>query len=925
MMISPFLRGIWSNYQGESPSRGLFSITMKGIVGKFRMILLLIVMLTGDLAFAGNQVSIVPVTTGKFDLKDPANDDFFRKKFGLNERHSWEFVSVSIDIKGNEHRRFLQKYNGIMVKDVQLVFHSSPEGYFITGHYAKIDIPPSEYNLEEREETIRTLFHSSKKHAEGSGYYYVPDSKSGTITLTYELNFYPENDLHKQTLLIDVITLSKYAQFTAGCYANVPGVAFTAYQGSKAISCYADSGMYFLYSTLKGQGIYTKNLNHQLNYQQVSHYNDNDNVWQEGAVTNSNHATDAHYCAEGYYDFLTDKFNRNSLDNAGFPLVSYLNYGNNFANAFWNGQAVVYGSGNGSTGPLTTPDIAGHEFTHGLIQKTANLSYSGEPGILNEAISDIFGVALEAFLDSTQSNWLIGDLAGPALRSFSDPNAYNQPSAFHGYNWYYGTGDQGGVHINSGFINKWFYMLCEGEQNTNEFGTSYSVQGIGITKSTHLIYHTLTSYLVPNSGFDDFYVATLQSAVDLYGSCSPEYVSVLEAWKAVEFGNSNGIPVVQTDGVLCPGDSVRLFTKYTPGSVYTWLLNGVVMSSGFQSEIYITTPGNWVVSVTRCGQLLNSIPATVQSQTPANVTTQNVSACSGDPVLLEGFPEGGVFNVPNPYSGPATVFNYTFTDTTGCTSTASGIITIHLLPYVQLLTPDLLIPVNDKPLLLEANVQGIFSGTGVNGNFFLPETAGIGGPYKVELQYQNSEGCVGKDSIFIEVIEPCNRAASVLEITSPIETFFPGQLMTFKINSDTSVFNFVWEFPPGCLPVGPVNENSVKVLWNESNGSVKLQLTNTCNQIYNKSFEVQLQKPVDDFQVSVFPNPGDDFVTITIQDKTSHHPITIEMRDLSGKVILLEQSNSGFIIIPVQNISPGSYVLTISNAVLVKHQQLMIK
>ena len=69
--------------------------------------------------------------------------------------------------------------------------------------------------------------------------------------------------------------------------------------------------------------------------------------------------------------------------------MSYLNYGNNYANAFWNGQAVVYGSGNNASGPLVTADITGHEFTHGLIQQTANLTYSGEPGTLNESLSDI--------------------------------------------------------------------------------------------------------------------------------------------------------------------------------------------------------------------------------------------------------------------------------------------------------------------------------------------------------------------------------------------------------------------------------------------------------------------------------------------------------------------------------------------------------
>ena len=43
--------------------------------------------------------------------------------------------------------------------------------------------------------------------------------------------------------------------------------------------------------------------------------------------------------------FYQTVLGRNSVDNRGMDLVSSLNYGRNYQNAFWNGQQMVYGNG----------------------------------------------------------------------------------------------------------------------------------------------------------------------------------------------------------------------------------------------------------------------------------------------------------------------------------------------------------------------------------------------------------------------------------------------------------------------------------------------------------------------------------------------------------------------------------------------------
>jgi Zn-dependent metalloprotease len=89
--------------------------------------------------------------------------------------------------------------------------------------------------------------------------------------------------------------------------------------------------------------------------------------------------------ANGVAKFYHDCFGRDSVDGKGKTLVSSVHYGKNYDNAFWNGQQMVYGDGDGKifvdfTG---SNDVIGHELTHGVTQYTAGLTYTDEPGALN--------------------------------------------------------------------------------------------------------------------------------------------------------------------------------------------------------------------------------------------------------------------------------------------------------------------------------------------------------------------------------------------------------------------------------------------------------------------------------------------------------------------------------------------------------------
>ncbi|MDT2294886.1 hypothetical protein P7H15_21650 [Paenibacillus larvae] len=61
--------------------------------------------------------------------------------------------------------------------------------------------------------------------------------------------------------------------------------------------------------------------------------------------------------------------------------------GLNYNNAFWNGEQIAYGDGDGVNFRAFSSDLGviGHELTHGVTQYTANLEYRNEPGALNES------------------------------------------------------------------------------------------------------------------------------------------------------------------------------------------------------------------------------------------------------------------------------------------------------------------------------------------------------------------------------------------------------------------------------------------------------------------------------------------------------------------------------------------------------------
>jgi Zn-dependent metalloprotease len=239
------------------------------------------------------------------------------------------------------------------------------------------------------------------------------------------------------------------------------------------------------------------------------------------------------------YDFYKNVFKRNSVDDRGMRLDSTVHYGVKYDNAFWNGQQMIYGDGDGELFNRFTIslDVIGHELTHGVTQYEASLEYHDEPGALNESMSDVFGSMVKQYAKKQtvkQADWLIGEgllakgVKGVALRSMKDPgSAYDdprlghdpQPNSMKGY--VKGPEDNGGVHVNSGIPNRAFYLAA----------MALSPSGHAWDKAGPIWYEVLCNRLRPNSGFADCAKLTIQVAKDMYGATAK--TAVQKAWKTV--------------------------------------------------------------------------------------------------------------------------------------------------------------------------------------------------------------------------------------------------------------------------------------------------------------------------------------------------------------------------------------------------------
>ena len=263
-------------------------------------------------------------------------------------------------------------------------------------------------------------------------------------------------------------------------------------------------------------------------------------VRSEGDAASADVAVNEAYDGLGdTWTLYEDVYQRNSIDDAGMDLSGTVHFSQQYDNAYWDGQQMVFGDGDGVLFNRFTisVDVIGHELTHGVTGATADLAYKDQSGALNESISDVFGSLVKQFAlkqSAAEADWLIGagllakGVKGVALRSMKAPGtAYDDPQLggkdpqpAHIKDYLKTTGDNGGVHTNSGIPNHAFYLAAVG------------LGGNAWEQAGHVWYTALTGGDLPSTAtFAQFAQLTATTASTLYGTAAKR--AVTEAWAGV--------------------------------------------------------------------------------------------------------------------------------------------------------------------------------------------------------------------------------------------------------------------------------------------------------------------------------------------------------------------------------------------------------
>jgi bacillolysin len=488
-------------------------------------------------SFITGKLSEEKVTSEK-DIRKffQANQDLFK----MNPTTDLAFEETNTDELGMTHYTFRQKIQNVPIDNSKIVVHidknkkiSAVNGDFHPDAPSKLK--------EDRKLTKQQALHAAWKHIDvkrstadrkiksltgetfntlnENAELVVLDNRNYTLAYRIELQFVQPSPANWQIWVNaengKVVKAVNQVQEAAKI-----GTGTGTLGDTKKLNTYLYEDNYYLYDTTKRMDGVIETYNNQGQYGNSLpgvYVTDKDNTFTSES---QKAAVDAHYYAGEVFDYYYDTFGRVSYDNKGANIRSTVNYGNNYNNAAWVGNQMIYGNGDGNqfTYLSGANDVVAHELTHAVIQETADLVYENQPGALNESFADVFGY----FVDP--EDWLLGEdvytpkVEGDAIRNLENPTEYGQPDHMDNYQNLPNTpgGDWGGVHINSGIPNKAAY---------------YTINAIGIKKAEQIYYRALTVYLTPNSSFQDARQSLIQSAQDLYDEAIAN--TVANAWDRV--------------------------------------------------------------------------------------------------------------------------------------------------------------------------------------------------------------------------------------------------------------------------------------------------------------------------------------------------------------------------------------------------------
>lgn len=851
------------------------------------------------------------------NINSSNSTQLFKDQLGLNQNQSLRSVITEMDDLGFNHEKFQLFHKGIKVEFATYSIHSK-QGKItsMSGEFYNI---PDVSNVPKI--SAQDAFKMAKSYTGAKSYMWENEIESKSIKyqipvgelvylpiidaevkkqdfdnvkLAYKFDIYATNPVSRGDLYIDANTgevlfynatikhLGEHAHgakttktaFTKNIekpqsfdlFKNtslvVAANAATRYSGTQQIQTLLSGSSYILSDITRGGGAQTYNMKKGTNYSTAVNFTDVDNNWTATEFNNTNKdnaALDAHWGAEMTYDYFSIKHARNSYNNAGAKINSYVHYSTNYNNAYWDGSRMTYGDGSGTGGfnALTSLDVAAHEIGHAVCSNTANLAYQKESGAMNEGFSDIWAACVEYYAAPTKQPWLIGEdiemrSGHVALRSMSNPNTEGQPDTYGGTYWINPnctptqTNDYCGVHTNSGVLNHWFYILSIGKSGTNDIGNAFNVTGITIDKAAKIAYRTEANYLSANSTFANARTGSIQAAIDLYGAGTPEVIATTNAWYAVGVGAAY-VGAADTTAPTTPASLAASGTTATSTNL-TWtastdnvavtgynvysgttLLATVTTTNYVASGLTASTAYTFSVKAKDAANNLSASSNVVNVTTLAGSTTITYCASTSSSTADEKIGRVQLGTINNPSTGTAGYENFTAL-TTNLTRGTANTITI---------TPSWTSTVYSEgyAVWIDYNKNGLFTDAGelvyskatstatpATGSFTVPTTATVGATrMRVSMKYNGiptscetlSYGQVEDYSVNIVTTTAISTIAdnSSNEILTTI-SLYPNptkDVLNIETNSATKLNYSVVNYLGQVVKTGSIENNLINV------------------------------------------------------------------------------------------------------------------
>ncbi len=616
---------------------------------------------------------------------------------GLNDQHAFAMKNHIGDEMGQVHTRFQQSYNGVKVWGGEAIMHLDSEGRElpmtdalmrnlhintnpsmearealavahadIAPRGAYTEEPSAELVIYPQSVNVLAAHARSKNEADIDATDLV--HQVTRYTLAYHVHATLLNgteETRSQDYLINAHTGEILKSWDTLHTAAANGTGKSQWYGTVALNTNSTASGFELRDMTRGTGgTYGNNITTNMNNGTTGNgsiFTDADNAWGDGLQYNGTAgmsanaqtaAVDAHRGLQATWDFYKNVFTRNGIDNTGKATYSRMHYSSQYDNAFWQDTCFCMTYGDGATGGSVGEadlDTAGHEMTHGVCAATANLTYSGESGGLNESNSDIFGTCVEFYVlgaggvgsvvpDNAGSGAITANYnmfenswghAGQALRYMYKPSLDGGSKDA----WYSGIGSID-VHYSSGPMNRCFYFMARGATTTGDTSTTLlpsGMTGIGNDKAARIWYRTLTTKLTASSNYAAARTGAIAAAQELYGAGSAAEQAVWNAFHGINVGaawtgstpTAPAITTQPTSKTVGVGTTAT-FSVVATGSAtlaYQWRKNGTNISAATAASY--TTPATTTTDngATFSVVVSNSVGSVTSNNATLTVTT----------------------------------------------------------------------------------------------------------------------------------------------------------------------------------------------------------------------------------------------------------------------------------------------------------------